>query len=48
MAVVHIAQKVGDGVGRFVSVEFERDDAQVLNMQFDLRVGHGYFTKVAD
>jgi hypothetical protein len=32
MAVAHIVQKVGDGFGRFVSVEFERDDAQVLNM----------------
>lgn len=48
VAVVHIVQKVGDGFRCLLGVKFERDDAQVLDMEFDLRVGHGYFTKVAD
>jgi hypothetical protein len=34
VALLHIFEKVGDGLGRFLSVEFELDDA-VVRMQFD-------------
>ena len=40
VALVDVVQKVGDGFGGFGRVEFERDNAVILDVQFDFGVGH--------
>jgi hypothetical protein len=41
VAFVDIVQKVVGALGRFLGIEFDRDDAVVQDMQFDLWVAHG-------
>jgi hypothetical protein len=36
-------QEVFGALGRFFSIEFDGDDAEVQDVQFDLRVAHGVF-----
>ena len=48
VAIGDVGQKVLSGGGRFVLIEFDRDDAMVSNVQFNLWVCYGmYFSKVA-
>lgn len=41
-----VSQKVGDRLGRLGFVQLQRDDAVVLDVQFDLGVGHVVFLKI--
>lgn len=48
MTLVHVVQKVLSAQGRFFSVEFNEDDAFAGDVKFDLRIAHGYCTKVIE
>jgi hypothetical protein len=43
VAFVHVVQKVFRALGRFVSIEFDGDNAVFQDVQFDLWVAHGVF-----
>ena len=47
MPVLQILQKIGDGVGRFFSVQLQGDGAHMGDMQFDLGIAHGDVSTVA-
>jgi hypothetical protein len=48
VTLVHIVQKVLSAQRRFFSVEFNEDDAFAGDVKFDLRIAHGYCTKVIE
>jgi acyl dehydratase len=41
-------QKIGSAQRRFFCVKFNEDDAFAGDVEFDLRIAHGYCTKVID
>ncbi len=47
VALVHVGQEVGGRQWRLFGIEFEGDDAKAGDVQFDLGVGHGHFSRVA-
>ncbi len=43
VTLVHIGQEVGSGLGRFVTIQFQRYDAVAGDVEFYLGIAHGLF-----
>jgi hypothetical protein len=48
MAFVDVLQKILGADRCFFGIEFNEDDAFAGDVEFDLRIAHGYCTKVID
>jgi hypothetical protein len=48
MTFVHVVQKVLGTDWCFFGIKFNEDDAFAGDVEFDLRIAHGYCTKVID
>ena len=48
VSLVDVVQEVFNAQGRFFSVELNEDDAFAGDVEFDLRIAHGYCTKVIE
>jgi hypothetical protein len=48
MAIVDVMQEICSAQGRFFCLKFNEDDAFAGDVEFDLRIAHGYCTKVID